>query len=274
MYSGSTFSTYSGQILGAHQKIDRVARRHLEAILPDSPFPAAKFILKFEGNNGPDGIKRKSPAQNEPWHYIQPFDSDDTQLLELIERDYAELVRALKAKDGVRAAFQAAWLAHAIVDGLTPAHHYPYEKKLVELRGGSGIEDRTTITKKLLMPGETTKEQLRNNWKMWGPRGLFTTHAAFEAGVATLIAPLRLTKALPAADDIAAFREQALADWFRQQARAVAAMELYRTFCASGWTTGLARRVRKQLAPLLVQSVTLAWYGACVEAGLVKVKPS
>jgi hypothetical protein len=26
-------------------------------------------------------------------------------------------------------AFQAAWLAHAVVDGLTPAHHYPYESE-------------------------------------------------------------------------------------------------------------------------------------------------
>src|ERR1035441_2898896 len=97
MYSGSTFNKYSGQLLGAHQKIDRVARRHLERLLPHCQFPSAKAILQFEGH-------------------------------------YRKLVEVLKAGDRVRAAFEAAWLAHAVVDGLTPAHHYPYAEKLVELR--------------------------------------------------------------------------------------------------------------------------------------------
>lgn len=266
MYSGSTFNAHSGQFLGAHQKIDRVARRHLEQLQAESGFPSTRLILKFEGNNGPDGIKRKSPAQDEPWHYIQPFDESDVQLIDLIESNYQRLVKALKARDEVRSAFEAAWLAHAIVDGLTPAHHYPYEEKLIELRGGEGIESRTTIAKKLIMPGDTVSKQMANNWRMWGPKGLFTTHAGFEAGVATLIAPLRLPRAMPTEADITDFQKTTLAKWFRAEAQNVAKLELYDEFYKTGWTIPLGRRVRRQLAPMLVKAVTVTWYCALQEA--------
>ena len=129
MYSGTTLTKFSGRVFGAHQNIDRVARRHLAKLLPDnSAFPSIRQILHFEGINGPDGIKRKSPAVDEPWHYYNPFDRADTKLIELIQSHYANLVAALKANNQERAGFEAAWLAHAIVDGLTPAHHYPYEE--------------------------------------------------------------------------------------------------------------------------------------------------
>lgn len=270
MYSGSTLNAYSGRLLGAHQKIDRTARRHFDRLLPHSNFPDIKSILYFEGDNGPDAIKRKSPAKDEPWHYLQPFDKSDTQLIGLIEDHHRKLVSALKSGDKVRAAFEAAWLAHAVVDGLTPAHHYPYEEKLMELRSGRGIEDRTTIGKKLIMPGKNPSSQLRNNWLMWGPKGLFTTHAAFEAGVAMLIAPLKIKLSGLKTDAATTLQSQPLADWFRQQAQDVANLELYDKFCKSGWTIPLARRVRSQLAPTLVQSVALVWYSAAHEAGLTK----
>ena len=266
MYSGTTLTTYSGRVLGAHQKIDRVARQHLERLLPGSHFPKIRSILHFEGGNGPDAIKRKSPAKDEPWHYLRPFDIEDTQLLDLIEHHYRTLVVSLRKQDEVRAAFEAAWLAHAIVDGLTPAHHYPYEEKLVELMSGRSIETRLTFKEKLVMPGETHSLQVKNNWKMWGPKGLFTTHAAFEWGVSMLMAPMKLHRAIPGADHLAEFAAQPLQQWFRYQAQEVARLELYDTFYKSGWTIPLARRVRRQLAPQLVEAVVLAWYGATQEA--------
>ncbi|MEK7603111.1 MAG: hypothetical protein AAB459_02630, partial [Patescibacteria group bacterium] len=177
----------SGRLIGAHQKVDRVARRHLMRVLKDeSVFPKVNKILQFEGKNGPDAIKRKSPAKDEPWHYTNPFDDEDTKLEELIWIHYDHLVTELKAGNQERIAFEAAWLAHAIVDGLTPAHHYPYEEKLIELRGGEGIESRTTYRKKLIMPGKTGSELIKNNWKMWGPRGLIMSHMMFEFGVAAI----------------------------------------------------------------------------------------
>lgn len=270
MYSGSTLTPISGRLLGAHQKIDRVARRHLKQLAPHCYFPTIKGILHFEGVKGPDAIKRKSPAKDEPWHYLQPFDMDDTQLIELIESHYQLLVKALKLKDSVRAGFEAAWLAHAVVDGLTPAHHYPYEEKLIELRGGESIATRNTIRKKLVLPGETTKHQISNNWKMWGPRGLFTTHALFEWGVAILIAPSRLKWKVPTKDKVDAFTEQNISQWYRQVAQNIARMELYDEYYKAGWTLPLARRVRNQLAPALIQAVTVIWYGAARDAGALE----
>lgn len=272
MYSGSTLTKFSGLLIGAHQKIDRIARKHLEQLAPASIFPPKKTILHFEGNNGPDGIKRKSPAKNEPWHYIQPFDSADDGLIHIIEDHYKSLVRALKKADDVEAAFEAAWLSHAIVDGLTPAHHYPYEEKLVELRNGDGIENRTTIKKKIVMPGENRRDQLQNNWKMWGPKGLFTTHAAFEWGFATLLLPLRLQSGLPTIADVRRMQADGIGNWFRLQAQEIARLGMYEEFYIYGWTPKLARQVRRKLAPAIVRAVTMVWYGALLEATAAKPK--
>ena len=266
MYSGTTLTTKSGRVMGAHQKIDRVARRNLRTLgVTLKQFPPSKRILHFEGKNGPDGIKRKSPAVNEPWHYFNPFDDQDTALIDLIESHYNILIDALKQKDAERSAFEAAWLAHAIVDGLTPAHHYPYEEKLSELRG-EGIETRTTIKDKLVLPGETRREQVKNNWKMWGPKGLMTTHGLFEFGIAALIAPLSFTESLPSKDDIQRMQELGVGEYFKQTAREIAVLDLYHQYYEKGWTTKLSMAVRKKLLPSIIKTVTLAWYTANIEA--------
>jgi hypothetical protein len=267
MYAGTTLTAASGRILGAHQKIDRVARRHLAAILPvDSQFPAIRPILHFEGRGGPDAIKRKSPAHDEPWHYFNPFDPEDTQLIGLIDAHYQGLVTALAHKDEVVSAFEAAWLAHAVVDGLTPAHHFPYEEKLADLRGGRGKETRNSVRNKLLMPGDNRKQMLSNNWKMWGPKGLMTTHGAFEFGVSSLILPLTLNNAKPTPDDLAEILDLSTTEYFVRTAKEIAALNLYERFYKSGWTTRLARQVRQQLAPAIVKAVALLWYKAATDA--------
>lgn len=268
MYSGLTiFSKHSGIILGAHQKIDRVCRKQLEKLVgKNGNFPTSKEILNFEGLNGPDGIKRKSPAKDEPWHYFNPFDQDDTQLLELIDEHYQSLVKHLKSKNQERAAFEAAWLAHALVDGLTPAHHYPYEEELVELRGGEGLETRTNFKKKLIMPGENRREKVRNNWKMWGGGGLYTTHASFEMGVATLIAPLTFKETLPTSKDLTSAKKLGVAELFSRAAREIAVLDMYHNYQKKGWTPKLAWQVRHKLGPTIVQTVTKTWYLAAQEA--------
>jgi hypothetical protein len=270
MYSGSTLTTLSGRLLGAHQKIDRAARSQLGKLLPGVKFPDSKAILHFEGGNGPDSIKRKSPGKNEPWHYLQPFDDSDNQLLDLIENHYQGLIDALERNDNIRAAFEAAWLAHAIVDGLTPAHHYPYEEKLVELRSGHSIESRDSVKKKLILPGNSLRHRASNNWKFWGPRGLGNTHFTFEWGVATLILPMRLNRKKPNTLELTRFEELPLRQWFRETAQEVANLELYNSFYESSWTIALARNIRKKLAPTLVKAVTLVWYGAYKQAKTTK----
>jgi hypothetical protein len=267
MYSGTTLTVKSGRVIGAHQKIDRVARKNLRQLgVKNTAFPTSKRILHFEGKNGPDGIKRKSPAVNEPWHYFNPFDDEDTALIDLIESHYSILVNALKDKEQERASFEAAWLAHAIVDGLTPAHHFPYEEKLNELRGGEGIETRTTVKDKLVLPGETRREQVKNNWKMWGPKGLMTTHGLFEIGIAALIAPLSFVESQPQKEDIARMQDLGIGEYFKQTAREIAVMDLYTRYYEKGWTTKLSMDIRKKLLPSIIKTVSLAWYCALVES--------
>jgi hypothetical protein len=251
-----------------HQKIDRKARLHVAELLPAGvTFPTTKQILHFEGRNGPDAIKRKSPAKDEPWHYFNPFDEADSLLVELVDAHYNNLVRALSEDDQVVAAFEAAWLAHAVVDGLTPAHHYPYEEKLGELRGGLAKETRITFKDKLVMPGDTRRQIVSNNWKMWGPKGLFTTHYAFEWGVSTILLTMSLSPATrPSGAETVSIHQQPVADYFRSTAKEVAALGLYDEFYKSGWTVSLAKQVRRQLVPVIIKAVTLLWYRAAYEA--------
>lgn len=268
MYSGSTMKQTArfDAWFGAHQKIDRTARRHLELVLPGCNFPRRKDVLRFEGMDGPDGIKRKTPAKDEPWHYYDPEDADDTKIIEIISEHYKQLVGALKAQNETRASFEAAWLAHAVVDGLTPAHHYPYEEELIRLRGGAGIETRTTPKEKLVMPGDTIPQRLSNNWQMWGDKGLLATHIAFEIGVAVMVMPLRLKRAMPTDEDLARVRYQGIEQLFIERAKQIDQLHMYEQFYKSGWTPRLGRTVRRELMPTIVNTVTLIWYAAILEA--------
>ncbi len=273
MYSGLELTRFSGRLLGAHQKIDSISRRHLNKLLPkENLFPTISQILHFEGKNGPDGIKLKSPARDEPWHFYSPFNDADGKIIGLIMQHYEQLVIELKEGDKERTAFEAAWLAHAIVDGLTPAHHYPYEEKLSELRGGQGIETRDSIKEKLVMHGGTRREKAKNNWKMWGAKGLFMTHWWFEFGIATLIKPLNFGEAQPKKSDVEHFNSIGLQEWFKRTAREVAVLDMYDVYYKKGWTTKLAYQVRHKLGPALVRTVTLTWYAALCDAGLIESK--
>ncbi len=265
MYSGTTLTKRSGRIIGVHQKIDRLAHRNLLILDPVIKFPSIKMILHFEGLNGPDAIKRKSPSKDEPWHFLSPYDLDDNELIELISHHFSDLVQALKDDNPTRSAFEAAWLSHALVDGLTPAHHYPYEEKLEELRNGQSKDTRKTLMNRLIMPGDKKVNILNNNWKMWGPKGLFITHAAFEVGVASIMAPLKFKQAMPTKKDLQSFRP-GIDKWYRKIAQDIAKLELYNDFYEKGWTIELANKVRKTLAPTLIKCVSVAWYSAVLEA--------
>ncbi len=272
MYSGTTLTKYSGRVIGTHQKIDRLARRQLaKLIIDDTIFPNIRNILQFEGRNGPDGIKIKSPAKDEPWHYYNPFDDSDNKLMLLIDDHYTSLVTELASGNRERSAFEAAWLAHALVDGLTPAHHYPYEAKLLELMGGKGLDTRTSVIKKNVVGGETRREFIKNNWEMWGPKGLRTGHGLFELGIATLIAPLTFAESQPTKTDINRLRDLGITSYYQQVAREVAVLGMFDAYLAKGWTPKLVWQVRHRLGPALVSTVTLIWHNALVDAGLTKI---
>lgn len=255
--------------MGAHQKIDRVARRHLTEVIGESnsDFPTIKEILQFEGVNGPDGIKKKSPSYNEPWHFLNPLAKDNKEFMGLLKVHYEGLVKHLKAGNREAASFEAAWLAHTIVDGLTPAHHYPYEEIMAEMLEG-GMEGRNTIKDKLILKGSTRRQTIKNTYKAYGPRGLMTSHVTFEHGVNMIIRPLRLPDARPTENDFTEIEERGYEGYFMNRAREVAVMDLFETYLKSGWTSGLSTKIRHGLAPVIVKTVTVLWYSAANEAGL------
>ncbi|MDB5183697.1 MAG: hypothetical protein JWO07_378 [Candidatus Saccharibacteria bacterium] len=273
MYSGTTFRTKSGRIMGVHQRIDRLARRELHPLLAKRQFfPSEREILHFEGLNGPDGVKRKSPGQDEPWHYLDPTDPTDNRLRDMIQDHMHNLTVAIVDGDKQRSSFEAAWLAHSIVDGLTPAHHYPLEEKLEELRDGEGLETRNSTRKKLVMPGKTRRHQLRNNWEFWGAKGVMTTHFTFELGIATTIATGRLLDCTPSGNDIVRVKTEGYMPLFDESLNRIVQLGMYEEFYRAGWTRRMARETKTILIPEIIRTVTLAWYKCALDAEAKKAK--
>jgi hypothetical protein len=137
------------------------------------------------------------------------------------------------------------------------------------LRGGAGIETRDSLKGKLIIPGANPMQQLHNNWKMWGPRGLLTAHGFFEFGIAALIKPFTQKQVKMSDHDIAELGDYGVLQLFRRKAREVAALGMYEAYQENGWTRQLVRQARRTLVPVIVHMVTLAWYAACIDAGLV-----
>jgi hypothetical protein len=253
-----------------HQKLDKVAYRHLKQLAPNLDFPPLEQILHFEGANGPDATKLKKQVKSaQPWHFVDPLDKHDTDLHKELKRHYKQLVHALKDDDQVLAAFQAAWLAHALVDGLTPAHHYPYEKELALLRGESR-HTRTGLLGRGFVQADTLAASISRSLKIIGPKGLLTNHAMFEGGAWAIIAPLRLNRALPSSTDVQTASADGMLGLFKQMASEVANLQIYTRFIDRGWRHAVARDIRRELAPRMVRMITLAWYSAARDAGLLE----
>lgn len=262
MYSGTTFRHNSGNVVGVHQRIDRVAKRHLTHHIGREPFfPSIKTILHFEGRNGPDGVKSKSPSQDEPWHYIRPGAGLTDPLVTLITDHMHNLADALKNKDEVRSAFEAAWLAHAIVDGLTPAHHYPLAEKIHELWGKPHTE-RLTTSDKIIIKSDSKRDMVAKNWQYWGTNGVFNQHWSFEFGIASSITinkfkDIGLTKA-----DFKRIETEGYAKYFLESVQAIHDLGMYEEYGKNGWSVRLGNMSRKKLIPLISKNVCLAWYAA------------
>lgn len=255
--------TRSGHVIGTHQKIDRVARRHLKPYLPAGVvFPAIQDILHFEGSRGPDGIKMKSPGKDEPWHFIDPKTmTKDDRLLHTIDDHIANLADALRDRNYHRAAFEAAWLAHAVTDGLTPAHHEPLDEQVKDLRASDHRKDK--FSSRIIMSGNGSgKTFVQNNWQYWGAKGIMTNHALFEAGVATTAKPLRFGDAAVDQHDIDQLKRYGFTALYMEFVRQVDRLDMYEQFKLSGWTHELAKQTSRDLLPTIIRAVTLAWYEA------------
>lgn len=262
MYSGFVTSKKTVSAMGVHQRFDTAALAMLKPFLTPGTFPALSQILHFEGINGPDGLKVKSPGKDEPSHLYNPT-TDSGSIPGLIDRHYQQLVEALKQPDLVRAGFEAAWLAHYVCDGLTPAHHYPLDEKLAEheikknSKGSYGLKRQ---------PGESAMDVMRKGWAVFGGKGILTTHFNFEMGVATAIVGQRLPESLDTAK-LAQARKLGVIDFFKQEARAVAELGMYERFYLQGWSPTLARQIKTKLVPISVQAIAIIWLMAYLDAG-------
>lgn len=274
-------SKHSGKLIGTHQKLDRAARVLFAKLAPDDTvFPTYRQITYFEGMRGPDGLKRKSPGVDEPMHFIIP-DNDDGKLIKLIKDHHHNLKVALegaqnasnnndraKASDYLtRAAFEAAWLAHALTDGLTPAHHFPYKEAVKELMSEKDYIRIFGQPIKGIMRGDTVLESAKNNWKYWGVEGLMTKHIAFEYRVAMIAARRPLKQLIPHLPKIEVerlknYQNLDLVDEFYASLRRVHSFKMYDRFRKKGWNPRLTNETKESLLPEIVRIITIGWLSA------------
>ncbi len=262
MYSGTTLRHGSGNMVGVHQRIDRVAKKHIVHHIGREPFfPSTKTILHFEGKNGPDGIKSKSPSVDEPWHFIAPGAGEDDPLVKLIQDHIANLGVALGKSDEVRAGFEAAWLSHAIVDGLTPAHHFPLAEKIEEL-WGKAHHERDSTSDKIFIKGKGKRDMLSKNWQYWGSKGVFSAHLFYELGVASAITTSTFKDVGIRDEDLERIAREGYTPYFLESVKEIDAMGTFQEFMRTGWSVRLGNISRRKLVPLIIKNVTLAWYAA------------
>lgn len=267
MFSTTTLvknSKFSGRIIGTHQLLDQAARKVLAKHLPRGKyFPSAKEICYFEGMRGPDGLKRKSPDDDDPSHM---FDEDKgKQLVQQILDHHYNLVQALKDKNDVRAAFEAAWMGHKITDGLTPAHHFPLSEAKEELMSNKEFVKIFGEPVKGIMHGNNIAETARNNWLYWGAGGYMSKHVAYEYGVAMITAALPRKSLIPKMG-AAEFQYVDPKKTFYDSLSRVQVPEMYERFRKDGWTTELAFDTKNVLLPEIVRALALIWYSAAEEA--------
>lgn len=267
MYSTTTLvknPKFNGRLAGTHQQLDRAARRALAPELGGAYFPSNREIIYFEGMRGPDGLKRKSPDDDDPSHM---FDGEHgAALFQQIENHYANLVQALRSSDHIRAAFEAAWLAHMVTDGLTPAHHFPLSEAKEELMSNKEFVKIFGEPVKGIMHGRSLPETMRNNWLYWGAGGYMSKHVAYEYGVAVIAALLPPSAFSPKMNSND-FRDLDLERLFYRAVAKIQPAAIYQRFRNSGWTTEQAYIVKNLLLPEIIRTIARIWYAAFREAG-------
>ena len=196
-------------------------------------------------------------------HFILP-EADNGELIKMIQDHQYNLRRALTEKNEVRAAFEAAWMAHAITDGLTPAHHFPYQEAVNELMTDKEYKTIFGHPVKGIMRGDTLTEAARNNWLYWGAEGYMTKHIAFEYGVGLVANGMTNKAIIPelTKDEIGKYgsgKDIDLVGEFYNSFRKISRMKMYDVFRKKGWNTRLAYQSKEILLPEIVKMITIGW---------------
>jgi hypothetical protein len=107
---------------------------------------------------------------------------------------------------------------------------------------------------------------VRKNWAIWGVKGHMSTHMNFEMGIAfaLVIFPIRPEFS---EHELARAGQLGPVEYFKSEARAVAALQLYDRFYRQGWTNDLAVTVKNRLAPQVARTIGTIWLLALLEAG-------
>jgi hypothetical protein len=263
MFSGFITTKKVIPVIGVHQRLDMAARRIIKPYLAPKSFPTARAILQFEGLDGPDGLKLKSPGVAEPKQLYDPL-TETGEVPRFIELHYLNLVSSLREKDMIRSAFEASWLAHFVTDGLTPAHHFPLHDELSKIKGHEAGKEKSFLKKGFHMNGSIS-DAISNNWAIWGAKGLLSTHMNFEMGVAMIFITSRIRGKLDHSK-LAHARTVGPVLFFKEEALDIANLDLYGQFYEHGWTNGLARSIKHRLAPQTAQTIGILWLLAYLEA--------
>ena len=265
MYSRTIPLSKRTEKVATHQRLIRASRRTITPYLPTNiTFPSAKQIIHFEGKNGPDGLASKHSVDDEPHDFYNPNDPSDYALLTEIKNHVYNLHIAIKKKNHTRANFEAAWLSHIVIDGLTPAHHQPFKEQLKEIDPRDAHEINSRL-KRIFYSSDSTIESLTNNWKRLGPRGIGTNHMMFEAGIEFIVMPMsprQLAKVTITTDELKKVKSGHFLQIYIATAKKIDSLHMFERYEKSSWTTDLAADVREQLIPEVIRMVVLSWLAA------------
>lgn len=243
MDSGFISHISKGKLLnsvGTHQKFDRTAYDLLKDRIGKGKFPAQSMILKFEGAGGPDGLKFKGKYNTD--HMWDPVNKIG-HLPTWIEINYKNLIKALKAGDMIKASFEAGFMAHYLTDSLTPAHHLSHKFILEEYEN----------------------KKYRKRWKIYGHKGILSSHVAFEAGISTAImfTPIRIEfdESL-----LKAIKKDGIKNVVMSESLDISKHNMYDAFLTKGWNAKLAKAIKSTVVKRIPQLIAAAWMAAYEEA--------
>jgi hypothetical protein len=243
MNSGFFSHITKGKLLnsvGTHQKFDRAAYDLIKDRIEKGKFPSRSMLLRFEGAGGPDGLKFKGNYNTD--HMWDPVNKIG-HLPTWIEINYKNLVKALKEGDEVKASFEAGFMAHYLTDSLTPAHHLSHKFILEEYEN----------------------KKYRKRWKIYGHKGILSSHMAFEAGISSAImfTPIKVKF-----DEnlLKAIQKQGIKQVVMNESLAISKHNMYEQFLTKGWSAKLAKNIKATLVKRIPQLVAAAWYAAYEEA--------